>query len=372
MPSSREEIERVLQKLTDVRAFLRGDDFVSLPISMPTKFEKMRQAEFDKVLNENLKKLRTSKSALSDLDQRDKFNNPTFEGTRHTYLDDSSEVITYFETELLPAVTDLYKYLNDQPPAHMLAANLSDILSEKQAVAVRTSGGRVDMSQGRESTAIPQYSSVTDYTIPADEPRTIHVSQLNKLRAYQDDLKKYVDGYLKSSERWAQCGDARSALEKAQHKTMAGLTSDDEDWEIIRSKLSRASMSRVLPDALTMMSDELKDLTDKFSEELNKAQMAIEKVADSPEDFARKGIESAIKEALRYINNAIARIEDITRKCRESANAEMGHIEALIQLVVGSKKGDEMSKAVETRIGSESASRAPQSTESRQVDPAQR
>ncbi len=199
-------------------------------------------------------------------------------------------------------------------------------------------------------------TSSTTSSVPStsDEPRTIYSSQLNELKSHQSNLRKYVEGYLTSSERWAQCSNVKSALDKGRHKNDAKIALDYDDLEAITSSFERARVSEVLPDILSMSAEfeEFKDFVDKFNIEMDWAQQTIDKINASIDQLGRQQIDEILKTALKHITNAIMMTEEITKKCHNHASIEMGNIESLIKTVDREKSGEQL-QAAESRFSTQ-------------------
>lgn len=215
--------------------------------------------------------------------------------------------------------------------------------SKSVSSATRTSETRENV-RARNTEISEQSRTIGVTTSPSDEPRTIHLSTLKELETHQSSLRKYVEGYLLLSERWDECGTARSKLEKGINKIEAGDL-DLRDLGEIRSSLSGASMNKVLPPSL--MFDDLKKMADWFTQEMNGAQQEVEKLAKASKMVSAAKMKPALIEALFHLDNSISTIKSLLDICGTNINIELRQIDALINGIVHSQTVWELPTATE-------------------------
>ena len=164
---------------------------------------------------------------------------------------------------------------------------------------------------------------------------TISRRQLEQLKTHQDLLDDYVQGYLSSSERLAQCTEIKTKFEEGKRQRIADLP--DDFWKGARSSLMRALMISIVPAGL--MVDEIKGFADHFSEKAGAARQAVDTIAESPEDASPKTREAALNKALDLIEEANITVEVIIKKCHENAMGELHQIDALLKAIFEQDQG---------------------------------
>ena len=214
--------------------------------------------------------------------------------------------------------------------------------------STRTSEVRVNVrAKNTKNSEKPRTISVA--TSSSDELGTIHLKKLKDLETHQSSLRKYVEGYLLLSERWDECGTAKSILlEKGINKIKARDPLDLRDLGEIRSSLSSASMNKILPSEL--LSADLQINADRFSQEMNSAKQEAEKLVKmfktaSPTKMEKMDL--ALHEALFHLDNSISTIKHLLEICSTNVRTEIVHIEGLINDIVHSQKAQELPTAAE-------------------------
>lgn len=238
---------------------------------------------------------------------------------------------------------------HDADFSHIYDAIQSRMEEAKSASAsTRTSETRASLrSENTEDSG----KSRTIGTTPSssDEPRTIHLSKLKELETHQSSLRKYVEGYLLLSDRWDECGTAKSILlEKGISKIKARIPLDLRDLGEIRSSLSSAAINKLLPSML--MFDDFKNIADLFSQEMEGAKQEVEKFAKVFKTASPTKVEKmdlALNEALFHLDNSISAIKSLLEICGTNVRTEIGHIEGLINGIVHSQRVEELPTASE-------------------------
>ena len=257
----------------------------------------------------------------------------------------------------ISGLTSILKDMNTFTSEMHLDADFSQIYdaivarmeeAKSASSSTRTSEVRENVrAQHTESSEKPRTISVT--TSPSDELGTIHLRKLKDLETHQSSLRNYVEGYLLLSERWDQCGTAKSILlENGINKIKAKDPLDLRDLGAIRSSLSSASMNKVLPSEL--QSDDLQLNADRFGQEMHSAQQEVEKLVkmfktSSPAKMEKMDL--ALHEALFHLDNSISTIRHLIEICGTNVRTEIGHIEGLISEIVHSQKVQELPTAAE-------------------------
>lgn len=331
MSSNYGVIKGYLEKMENLYNFFSHDSaFTSSSLDLPSPLDFTRQEAFRNKLKENMTKLRTSIFGQEDVDKRDEFGtNPMLAGERKRYIEDSSSVLTYCQTELFPLVRDLYNYLLTQKSADLptdILSRLREILPEEPTGTVITRRGGEEASlrpsPGRES-------EVYNLQRPSREGTSVDLISvgrdlLEKIRKHQSKLDAYVNGYIRSREQWVACNEAHIKLDDGKKKRQDVSSADY--WNVIKSHLVKVKMTEIVPRSLA---DEFEE-DDIFKEALGKVFEEVEKIAKSPDSFSRLDIDRSIDSALGEMDKAIAAADLIAKQCRESARIILGKIDELI------------------------------------------
>lgn len=327
MPPEYDERRQYLSKMEKLLEFFSSDSaFVTSAFSLPSPLDVTRQERFRNTLKENVTKLRASIFGLESVKERDTFgSNPALANEQYKYLQDSSSVLTYCQTDLFPIVRNLYNHLLTKEDATDLIPSLRAILPDDPLDSRRRSAGdeTVTRSQSKDNEVAVQQSRRETASVEKD---IISVGRdlLEKIRKHQGKLDAYVNGYIKSREQWVQCNETRTRLYEGKEKRQDIYSRDY--WNKIKSQLGKIKMTEIVPSALA---DEFKQ-DDIFKASLVRAFEEVEKMSKSPDSFRPAEIEGAIDNALSEMDEAITAADVIAMECRENARVILGKIDELI------------------------------------------
>ena len=257
----------------------------------------------------------------------------------------------------ISGLTSILKDMNALTPEMHRDADFTQIYDaiEEKMKAAKSASSSTRTSEVRENVRAQhtenseQSRTISVAASVSDELGTIHLRKLRDLETHQSSLRTYVEGYLLLSERWDQCGTAKSILlEKGINKIKAKDPLDLRDLGEIRSSLSSASMSKVL--SAELLSDDLQINADRFAQEMHSAQQEVEKLVKifktaSPTKMEK--MELSLHEALFHLDNSISAIKHLIEVCGTNVRTEIGHIEGLINEIVHSQQSQKLPSAAE-------------------------